>query len=309
MRGLRGLVLLGVLALLLVQVGGLFLIKIGTAEDLLRVVVSTRDKGLSFLFKQATARPEPAVRRLGARGFGLMRREADVAHVAPLAQDAEADVRLAALRALGDIGGQAAIDALAQALLDLDDASRRAAAESLAECGKPGGELLQEGASLGDDKGEDVIRVRRAAAYGLARVGEDWARALLTRLEREDKQWFVRSAASDALKLMNEEQGDGETVDLTPLDRDNLGWLVQWAASKGQSLGIGKSATQTLLRALEDLDPNVRLAAVRTYAHIGDADSIPALRARLKDDQPPVRDAAYHAIDAIARRTGEAVPL
>jgi HEAT repeat protein len=144
--------------------------------------------------------------------------------------------------------------------------------------------------------------------YGLAHVGEAWARDILAKLEREDKQWFVRSGATDALRLMNEESGRGEAIDLTPLDLDNLGWLVQWAASKGQPIGLGKSAAQALQRALEDIDPSVRLAAAHTYAYLGDGESVPALRQRLKDDQPLVRDAAYRALEAIARRTGEVVP-
>jgi HEAT repeat protein len=277
-------------------------------DDLLRVVVSTRDKGLVYLFKQALGRPEPSLRRLGVRGFGLMRREADVAHVAPLVQDAEAGVRAEALRALGEIGGQASIDALAQALLDLDDDSRRVAAESLAHCGAAGWDLLKEGVLLADDQGPDVMRVRRAAAYGLARVGEDWARELLVKIERDDKQWFVRSGATEALRLMNEEFGEGAPIDLTPLDMDNLGWLVQWAAQKGQPIGLGKSARQALQRALEDVEPNVRLAAVHTYAHLGDAESIPVVRTRLNDDAPQVKEAAYRALEAIAQRTNEVVP-
>ncbi|HET7089254.1 MAG TPA: HEAT repeat domain-containing protein [Anaerolineae bacterium] len=277
-------------------------------DALLRVAVSTRDKGLNFLFKQALGRPEQALRRLGLRGFGLMRREADVAHVAPLVNDGDASVRAEALRALGEIGRQAAIDALAQALLDLDDNSRRVAAESLAECGMAGWELLKEGASLADDKGADILRVRRAVAFGLARVGEDWARDLLVKMERGDKQWFVRSAATDALHIRNEELGEGDAIDLTPLDRDNLGWLVQWTAQKGQPIGIGQLAAQALQRALEEPDASVRLAAVYTYAHLGDGDIIPELHKRLKDDDSLVRDAAYRALDEIARRTGEIVP-
>ena len=276
-------------------------------EELLRVVVSTRDKGLGYLFQQALAHPEPHLRRLGLRGFALMRRESEAAAIAALVADANASVRLEALRALGEIGGQAAVDALAQALLDLDDDSRRVAAESLASCGKAGWELLAEGARLTDDKVHDVMRVRRAVTYGLARVGQGWARDLLLRLERDDKQWFVRSAATDALKLMSEDSGQGQAIDLTPLDMDNLGWLVQWTAAKGQPIGLGKSAAQALRRALEDLDPNVRLAAVHTYAHLGDAESIPLLRARLKDENPLVRETAYHALKEIAQRKNEVV--
>lgn len=277
-------------------------------HEIMRVVISTRDRGLPYLFKQALARPEPHFKRLAVNGFALMRREADTAIVVTAANDPDAAVRHDTLRALGELGGQAAIDALAQALLEMDDDSRRVAAEALANCGRGGWELLQEGASLTDDKGEDVLRVRRAVTYGLARVEQGWARDTLARLEREDKQWFVRSGATEALRLMSEEQGQGEPLDLTPLDMNNLGWLVQWSASKGQPIGLGKSATQALQRALEDLDPNIRLAAIYTYVRLGDKDSIPLLRGRLKDDHPLVREAAYHALQDVARRTREVVP-
>ncbi len=278
-------------------------------DELLRGAVSTRDKGLTLLFSRAVGRPEATLKRLGLRGLGLMRREADTAAVAPLLADAEATVRAEALRALGQLGGQAALDALAQALLELDDDGRRVAAESLANCGKAGWELLKEGAGLADDKGADVLRVRRAVTYGLARVGEDWARDLLKKIEHDDKQWFVRSGATEALKLMEEEAGEGAAIDLTPLDKDNLGWLVQWTASKGQPIGLGKPAAQALQRALEDSDVTVRLAAVHTYAYIGDADIIPALRARLSDDDPQVREATYRALEEIARRADQVIPV
>ena len=278
-------------------------------DQIMRVVVSTRDKGLAYLFKQALSRPEPHFKRLAVRGFGLLRRAVDAPTVAAALGDDDASVRLEALRALGEIGGQTAVDALAQALLEMDDDARRGAAEALAHCGKAGWDILKEGAALTDDKGDDVVRVRRAVAYGLARVGADWARELLTKLERDDKQWFVRSGATEALQLMRADSGEDEgAINLTPLDMDNLGWLVQWAASKGQPIGLGKSAAQALQRALEDLDPSVRLAAAHTYAHLGDAEIVPTLRQRLKDDNPLVRDAAYHALEAIARRKNEIVP-
>ena len=161
---------------------------------------------------------------------------------------------------------------------------------------------------LPDDQGADVIRVRRAAVFGLARIDQAWALDLLHKIERDDNQWAVRSSATEALKLIAAESGDGEAVDLSRLNLDNLGWLVQWSASKGQSIGLGKSAAQALQRALADLDPKVRLAAVHTYANLGDVESVPLLRTRLKDESPHIREAAYHALEAIAQRHNTSVP-
>lgn len=275
-------------------------------EQVMHAVVSTRDKGLPYLCKQMIGRPEPHFRELGLRSMGLMRREADAPFVNNSISDPDPNVRAAALRALGDIGGQAAVDALAQALLETDDADRRIAAESLALCGKGGWDLLKEGAGLPDDQGADVVRVRRAAAFGLARVDQAWARELLEKVAHADPQWAVRSSATEALESIHT---DGGEIDLTPLDVDNLGWLVQWAASNGQPIGLGKSAQQALLRALEDPDPKIRLAAINTYAYLGEADVIPMLRSHLKDETPFVREAVYHALEEIARRRGEIVPI
>jgi HEAT repeat protein len=228
-----------------------------------------------------------------------------------LIHDKRADVQIEALRTLGEIGGQAAVDALAEALLELDDEPRRVAAEALARCGRAGWDLIKEGATLSDDQGEDVVRVRRAAVFGLACIDQPWARDRLLTMQREDPQWAVRSSATDALRLigLGDEESEEAALDVTPLDRDSLGWLVQWSAVKGQSIGRGQAAEQALQRALDDLEPNVRLAAVHTYAHLGDKASIPALVNKLKDENPQVRDAAYHALVEIARRRGEIVSL
>ncbi|HJW83200.1 MAG TPA: HEAT repeat domain-containing protein [Anaerolineae bacterium] len=276
-------------------------------ERVMRAVVATRDKGLAYLFKQLTGRPEPHFRQLALRAFGLMRREADVPVVGALTSDVDVAVQSEALRALGEIDGQAAVDKLAEALLELDDEPRRVAAEALARCGKAGWDLLKEGATLADEQGADVVRVRRAAVFGLARIDQDWARELLTRVARDDKQWAVRSSATDALRLAGVDSSEAAPVDVSPLDMNNLGWLVDWSASKGQPLGIGKPAEQALQRALIDLDPNVRLAAIHSYAYLGDASIMPLLRTRLSDEVPHVREAAYYALEVIAWRKGEVV--
>ena len=280
-------------------------------EQIMRIAVATRDRGVTYLFKQMINKPETQFKRLGLRAFGLMRREADVPIAAGLIHDKRADVQIEALRTLGEIGGQAAVDALAEALLELDDEPRRVAAEALARCGRAGWDLIKEGATLSDDQGEDVVRVRRAAVFGLACIDQPWARDRLLTMQREDPQWAVRSSATDALRLigLGDEESEEAALDVTPLDRDSLGWLVQWSAVKGQSIGRGQAAEQALQRALDDLEPNVRLAAVHTYAHLGDKANIPALVNKLKDENPQVRDAAYHALVEIARRRGEIVSL
>ena len=82
---------------------------------------------------------------------------------------------------------------------------------------------------------------------------------------------------------------------------------MNWSVKKAQPPGIGKRAEQALQRALIDLDPNVRLAAIHSYAYLGDASNVPLLRTRLSDEAPHVREAAYYALEEIAWRKGEVV--
>jgi HEAT repeat protein len=280
-------------------------------ERVMRTVLATRDQGVNYLFKQMTGHKESYLRRPGVQAFGLMRRESDAALVAGLLQDPEADVRLEALRVLGQIGGATAVDALAQVLLDAEDEMRRAAAEALAECGQAGWDLLSEGAQLKDDQGADLYRVRRAACYGLARVNQPWALDILTRLMREDKQWIVRSGAEDALSIargdLTAKDEQAFKLDLTPIDPDNIGWLIEWGAARGESIGPGAPSRRALQRALEDDAVKVRVAAANTYAYIGDGAAVNALRQRLHDPEPEVRDAAYRALLHIAQRTNQRI--
>lgn len=282
-------------------------------EHIMRTIVASRFIGVTHLFKQMLERPEGYLKTPGLHAFGLMRRESDVPIVAALLEEADDDIRIEALRVLGHIGTPAAVDALAGALLELDDELRRAAAEALADCGKPGWELLEEGAKLGDDQGSDMYRVRRATVYGLARINQPWANELLTTLARDDPQWIVKSGAQDALALARGEKAeDGEDLvplDLTRMDIDDVGWLIEWGAARGESIGPGPASRKALRRALDDEAIKVRLAAINTYAHLGEAEAIPALQSRLNDKESSARDAAYRALVEIARRTNKVIPL
>ena len=179
--------------------------------------------------------------------------------------DAAPEVRTEAIRGVGFLashGSNAAMEQLIKLVLDQDEDGRRLAAELLARCGEEGYQILREAA------GEEDIKVRRAAAYGLAATDQDWARDLLRKLERDDKQWFVRSAATDALSLMQARVRPATAdapLDLTPIVIDQQGWLVEWAAQQGVGIGVGRQANEAMLRAM------ARRTDARTFGGVANA--------------------------------------
>jgi len=110
--------------------------------------------------------------------------------------------RSTAARALGEVGGADAADALIEALKDEDDWVQEYAAEALGKirCGKavgPLGELLEA----------ENYKVRTAVVDALGNIGGGEARAFLEPLKDDPDSW-VRSAAESALKKLPAEAPD-----------------------------------------------------------------------------------------------------
>ncbi|MBP7686303.1 MAG: HEAT repeat domain-containing protein [Thermoflexales bacterium] len=271
-------------------------------------LIATRDKGLAFMFKRSLAHTDPQVRALSLRGLARLGRETDLPVFSAALADTAPEVRLEAIRGLGFIashGSNPATEQLIKLVLEQDEDGRRLAAELLADCGDEGHQILREAI------GEEDIQVRRAAAYGLAATGQDWARDLLRKLEHDDKQWFVRSAATDALSLMQAHvrpATEEPAIDLTPLVIDQQGWLVEWAAQQGLGIGVGRQANAAMFRAMTEGPAPVRLAALQTLRHTGDLSHHDQLRALLYDPDRAVREAAFAALEAIGQRTGQPLP-
>jgi len=263
-------------------------------------LLSTQDKGLGYVFKQAMASPDPLVRALALRGLGMLGREQDLPTFEVALKDPDASVGEAAVRAMGAVGGTAGIEHLASVLLEADESLRKVAALTLAECGDEGQRLLKDAVR------EKDMLVRRATTFGLAATRADWAREILVKLEKDDPQWFVRSAASEALASMQSVQE--YALDCSPIALDKQGWLVEWGATRGMPVGLGRSAEPVLMRALTEADTPVKLAAIHTLAHVGGEPAVELLRALLASSDPAIQTAAYQALQAINARTGIKIP-
>ncbi len=277
-------------------------------EQAFSSLLATHDKGLVFMFKRSLNHADPQVRALSLRGLARLEREADLPLFNAALTDAAPEVRTEAIRGVGFLArhrSNAAMEQLIKLVLEQDEDGQRLAAELLAQCGEEGYQILREAA------GEEDIKVRRAAAYGLAATNQDWARDLLRKLERDDKQWFVRSAATDALSLMQARVRPATAdapLDVTPIVIDQQGWLVEWAAQQGLGIGVGRQANEAMQRAMLEGTTPVRLAALQTLRLIGDLSHHDQLRPLLYDPDRAVREAAFTALETIGQRTGHRLP-
>ncbi|MCA2000386.1 MAG: HEAT repeat domain-containing protein, partial [Chloroflexi bacterium] len=189
--------------------------------------------------------------------------------------------------ALGAIGTDDALDTGAHTLLSGDEDIRRAAAEALANDPGEGYAMLQDGAAHND------ILLRRAAAYGLGRVNEGWAIELLQKMQIEDDQWVVRTAATEVLDSKTSAGSRAPRKLKAPSESP---WLIEFAAKQGMGISPGAPATDILLQALRSENPETRLAALPYLKYTPNEGVIAQLYEAMYKDDAELREAAYNIL-------------
>ena len=268
-------------------------------KTLAQALAATGISGVNYLFRQGLQQDDETIRIAAAWGLSRTASEADFPALESALQDNSPAVRETTIWGLSELdaglnaglNADAAARLLARILLEGDEALSLLAGEALGRCGEEGGAILKEAIGL-----EDVI-ARRAAVAGLAQME---ARDLLQKVAREDEQWIVRSAASAALEEMEAQQKIFGVE--APVELDQLPWLISWAASQGESVGVGDAARRTLWRALAEGDPPIRNAAARTLAQVGRAEDLEPLQAALGTTNRELMDAVLEALAHISRR-------
>lgn len=256
-----------------------------------QALARTRAAGISHLFKQALRHSDPHIRTAALLGLSYVAGEADLPVFRAALSDPSPAVRHAAITGLATIGSDAALHELARVLLEGDQEISLAVGEALAHCGPDGVQVLHEATTMDDPL------VRRAAVAGLARLQD---RTALEEVIRTDPQWIVRVAAQTALDEL--EQREEHTVP-APIRLDELPWLIAWAASQGESVGVGESARRMLRRALREGDAITQAMVARTLAQAGRPDDVELLREALAaPPAPQVATAALEALSAIGAR-------
>jgi HEAT repeat protein len=266
----------------------------------LEALVDSGEASVRLLLKQAASHPDTFLRAGATLGMGVLGREQDIPLLKAALSDAEFDVRMAAIHALGRLaleGSKGALELVVATLLEAGDEVQREAAELLAELGPEGEAVLRDSAQHED------LMLRRAAVYGLVVINEPWAREALEQMQREDTEWLVRNAASEALiSLGVGEEQEPLSLDLTLPQADAEPWLIAWAAEQGEGVGVGEAARATLMRALREGEPETRFMAIETLERLADPRAIGALRQYLRDPYPEIRQATLAALAEISRR-------
>lgn len=257
--------------------------------------VAAADPSLGALFKQALANADPLVRRGAVLGLGLMGEVANVPGIAGLFRDPDLQVRWAAVLALSTLAHETALEALAQGLLSGDDNLRRACAEALARNEEEGHPILKEAIA------HDDLAVRRAAVYGLAATQQTWAMELLEKMQVNEQQWLVRTAAQDVLARLNDPAAQAPRPMPAP---ESLGWLIAWAAQQGMGVPPGPAALEVLRRALREGDGPTRQAAAEALARLGEPADTRDLYPLLQSDEPSLADVAFQSLASIAAASG-----
>ncbi|HSC91931.1 MAG TPA: HEAT repeat domain-containing protein [Gaiellaceae bacterium] len=232
-------------------------------RDLLRGRL--RAAGTADLAARALRRRKPWRRALGCHVLGALLVEDAVPLLAARGGDPVREVRVAAARALGEIGTPQAADVLGRWFARREAVSTTVAYEALCACGAAAAPLFAEAAVAAP------APLRASACFGLSQVVAEpdlpRVRGVLGRVLATDADPDVRAAAADAL-------GD---------------------------LG-GGVAPPVLARAAGAEDDRARRAAVRALAAFDDPASVPILARLLAHRDRETARRAAEALLALRRR-------
>ena len=261
-------------------------------------LAKSEDPSVAALFRQLLQSKSAYVLQLAALGSGLMQDKKATQNLANIFQIVQNTFTLTAVcLALSAIGSDAALDAIAGALMQGDENLRRAAAESLANHPAEGWPTHREALEIDD------ILVRRSAVYGLARVQEPWAKELLAHTQIEDKEWAVRDIATN---ILEKEKSAKLRVPSKLSPPSESPWLIAFAGSQGMGISAGAPATDVLLLALKSEDPDENLAALSYLRKTPSEGVINALYHAMYGGNIEMREAVFLALTEIA---ASGVPL
>ena len=148
--------------------------------------------------------------------------------------------------------------------------------------------MLKEGATLAD------IMLRRAVVHGLAHVKQPWAIEILQKMQVEDDQWIVRTAATEVLDSKAPAVDPRLPRPFTP--PSETPWLIEFAGKYGMGISPGVPATDLLLKALKDGNTDERLGALNRLRRTPSEGVIKNLYEAIQDTDSELRETAYQVV-------------
>jgi HEAT repeat protein len=124
-------------------------------------------------------------------------------------------------------------------------------------------------------------------------VQEDWAVEILEKMQTEDAQWVVKSAATQAIEETSQREMRLPRP-LPPLTQNP--WLIAFAGERGMGVAPGKAAVDLLLLAMREGSQEQRVAALDTAGRMAEARAVPIMKQIYEGEQGELREAAFTAL-------------
>jgi hypothetical protein len=275
------------------------LLTYGVRARAICALVSSGDPGVAMLFRQLLTSLQDSVRQLGVFGVGMLRDTKAVEDLIALLADPAPRVQQSVIPALAAIGTKPALDAILLILKEGSEELRRTAAEVLAVIPEQGYPALKEGST------DDDLLVRRAIIYGLIHVNQPWATELLQKMQIEDGQWVVRSAATLAVETL---QNPNIHVPRPQPPLTETPWLIAFAGKQGLGVAPGKSAQNIFRQALMHGTPDEQAAGLNYLTIVPDPSMIPQLYQFIYGSPGKLGEAAYNALWHLSATGAEMPP-
>ena len=236
---------------------------------------------------------DPAIREAAARVAGRLKVKSTGEPLIKAVNDSNREVRYAAIRALGEIGEQKAVEALSDQLIYYGKGEGAwASLEALSRIGN----ISSVPVFTRYLTHKDPI-LRRAAAEGLGRAGDHSQVAVLETGAGNDLSKPVRAAMAFALQKLGRHYVT-RLVDF--LRSDDMVPQIQ-----GYMLELGPGIEQALLPLLQEPDEVVRARVAEILGAIGGQASRSALQGlKGRDSNRDVTQAAQQALERIKLRMG-----
>lgn len=250
----------------------------------------TGEEGLMKFIIQLLARSDPFLRQMGTAVLPVVGDDKVIGLLNQRLSDSDAMVQATAVYGLALLQHHPLSERpLVSSLIGENEELGLLTAELMAYNGGPGIEILQEAVK------EDDIQVRRAAIMGLSLLDDAWIEPVLADIERNDSEWFIRSAATGALDAIRRRR---TPQPWPPVRLRQLPWLQNLALMQGQELSSEAAAANFVLSLFrESNEAATQAMAAHLLGQMPAKKALPLLQQTFTDTavETAVRQAAFKA--------------
>lgn len=149
---------------------------------------------------------------------------------------------------------------------------------------------------------EENYRLRLAVAESLGKLGDEFAVSPLIDIlaDEREKSVYLKESVAKALGMLGDIRAIEPLIDILESKRgirNKFNFLKEQIIEAIGRIGRPNSkATDSLLIALQDDAPSIRLAAVEALGAVGDEECLEGLKSRVFDENDEVAKAAIYAV-------------